>query len=104
MATDLRTRIVALLDESDPAHDAVAAVRAVLDLHQPEPWHQGDTMPAAYHTICVDLGNDHPVYRCAGCSQLDEDNSGTTVAYPCRELALIAGALGVPVAGGGTDG
>jgi hypothetical protein len=77
--------------------DAVVALRAVVEGHAPEPWHHGDAYAEAHHVICQDVGMDHPELRCARCSSLDEDLSGVTVGYPCRELAAIAEALGVVV-------
>lgn len=106
MAADLREVILAKLDEltadhqpcdpgADCLHRAVDALRAVVDLHHPEPWHHGDAYAEAHHTICRDLGMYHPDRRCAGCSEIDEDLSGVTVGHPCRELAIIAQALGI---------
>lgn len=87
---------------ADCMHRAVDALRAVVERHGPEPWHHGDAYAEAHHVVCQDLGMNHPEYRCARCSSLDEDLSGVTVGYPCRELAAIAEALGIPTGGGET--
>lgn len=84
--------------------DAARGLRAVVQRHGPEPWHHGDAYAEAHHMICEDLGMCHPEVRCAGCSELDDDLSGVTVGYPCRELVGIAAALHDPTGEGAGRG